>query len=154
MALPTPKALPRAQRLCRLLYSNRGNVLVPTHPIGNIPTLCQREISRQNCTTGNIPTEKKAVGIFPVEQQEMSRHNFCQQEMSRQQKNIVGIFPVAQQEISRQQKYCRDISCWPMGNVPTLFYPVRIEGVKLHEASRNSFLQEVSSHTIDQFWID
>jgi hypothetical protein len=71
---------------------SRGNVLVPTHPIGNIPTLCQKEILR---------------------------HNFGQQEMSRQQKTLsgyfllgnrkcsdgifaVGTFPIAQQEISRQ----------------------------------------------------
>jgi hypothetical protein len=88
----------------------RGNILVPTHPIGNIPTLCQKEISRQNCTTGNIPTSKKAVGIFPVGQQEMSWHNFGQQEMSRQQKTLSGYFLLGNRKCSDS---CRDISYCP-----------------------------------------
>jgi hypothetical protein len=119
----------------------RGNVLVPTHPIGNIPTLCQKEIFRQNCTTGNIPTQKKAVGTFPVGQQEISRHNFGQQEMSRQQKTLsgyfllanrkcsdsifaVGTFPIAQQEISRQScsKYMADTGRYNINDIISYHY--------------------------------
>jgi hypothetical protein len=101
--------------------SGGGNILVPTHPIGKIPTLCQREMSRHNCPTGNIPTAKKgcrdiscwATGNIPTE--------FLTTGNIPTAKNIVRIFPVAQQEMSRQQKYCRDISCWTTGNIPTYF---------------------------------
>jgi hypothetical protein len=64
-------------------------------PKGNIPTKLPNR---------KYPDTKKAVGIFPVGQQEIFRHNFGQQEMSR------------------QQKHCRDISCWAIGNVPTAYY--------------------------------
>jgi hypothetical protein len=47
--------------------SNWGTVLVPTHPIVNIPTLCQREIFRQNCPTGNIPTHFLPTGNIPTQ---------------------------------------------------------------------------------------
>jgi hypothetical protein len=53
--------------------------------------LCQREISRQNCTTGNIPTAKNgcrdiscwATGNIPTH-------------FLTTAKTIVGIFPVGQ----------------------------------------------------------
>jgi hypothetical protein len=61
-------------------------------PKGNIPTKLPNR---------KYPDTKKAVGIFPVGQQEIFRHNFGQQEMFRQ--HII----------------CRNISYCPTGNIPT-----------------------------------
>jgi hypothetical protein len=81
----------------------RGNVLVLTHPIGNIPTLCQKEISRQNCTTGNIPTQKRLSGYFLLGNRKYPDTSF------------------ANRKCPDSKKHCRDISCWAIGNVPTAY---------------------------------